>query len=395
MATTSASFARFSVISRPSSSNPQFILFNAAPRTGTPHSRTGSARFRCLAGQTGFFTKLGRLIKEKAKSDVEKLFSGFSKTRSNLAVIDELLLYWNLADTDRVLDELEEALLVSDFGPRITIKIVENLREDIFSGKLKSGNEIKEALKRNVLELLTSKGSKTELQLGYRKPAVIMIVGVNGGGKTTSLGKLAYRLKNEGAKILMAAGDTFRAAASDQLEIWAERTGCEIVVAESEKAKASSVLSQAVKKGKELGFDIVLCDTSGRLHTNYSLMEELISCKKSVAKVVPGAPNCYYCNLGTSFLPGCRFSSVVNFSEILLVLDGTTGLNMLPQAREFNDVVGVTGLVLTKLDGSARGGCVVSVVDELGIPVKFVGVGEGVEDLQPFDAEAFVNAIFM
>ncbi|KAG5037040.1 hypothetical protein JHK82_017814 [Glycine max] len=392
MATTSASFASFSVILRPSSSNPQFFLFNVAPRTGTSHSRTRSTRFRCSAGQTGFFTKLGRLIKEKAKSDVEKLFSGFSKTRSNLAVIDELLLYWNLADTDRVLDELEEALLVSDFGPRITIKIVENLREDIFSGKLKSGNEIKEALKRNVLELLTSKGSKTELQLGYRKPAVIMIVGVNGGGKTTSLGKkktlrypkpcqldqllfagkLAYRLKNEGAKILMAAGDTFRAAASDQLEIWAGRTGCEIVVAESEKAKASSVLSQAVKKGKELGFDIVLCDTSGRLHTNYSLMEELISCKKSVAKVIPGAPN-----------------------EILLVLDGTTGLNMLPQAREFNDVVGVTGLILTKLDGSARGGCVVSVVDELGIPVKFVGVGEGVEDLQPFDAESFVNAIFI
>ncbi|ESW06995.1 hypothetical protein PHAVU_010G093600 [Phaseolus vulgaris] len=371
MATISASLARFCVISRPSS-NSQYILFNVAPRTGTPNSRTGSARFRCSAGQTGFFTKLGRLIKEKAKSDVEKVFSGFSKTRNNLAVIDELLLYWNLADTDRVLDELEEALLVSDFGPKITIKIVENLREDILSGKLKSGNEIKEALKRNVLELLTSKGSKTELQLGFRKPAVIMIVGVNGGGKTTSLGKLAYRLKNEGAKILLAAGDTFRAAASDQLEIWAERTGCEIVMAESEKAKASSVLSQAVKKGKQLGFDVVLCDTSGRLHTNYSLMEELISCKKSVAKVIPGAPN-----------------------EILLVLDGTTGLNMLPQAREFNDVVGVTGLILTKLDGSARGGCVVSVVDELGIPVKFVGVGEGVEDLQPFDADAFVNAIFM
>ncbi|KAL5161048.1 Cell division protein FtsY, chloroplastic [Glycine soja] len=404
MATTSASFASFSVILRPSSSNPQFFLFNVAPRTGTSHSRTRSTRFRCSAGQTGFFTKLGRLIKEKAKSDVEKLFSGFSKTRSNLAVIDELLLYWNLADTDRVLDELEEALLVSDFGPRITIKIVENLREDIFSGKLKSGNEIKEALKRNVLELLTSKGSKTELQLGYRKPAVIMIVGVNGGGKTTSLGKLAYRLKNEGAKILMAAGDTFRAAASDQLEIWAGRTGCEIVVAESEKAKASSVLSQAVKKGKELGFDIVLCDTSGRLHTNYSLMEELISCKKSVAKVIPGAPNvssslvmmyveefakekCLSLNL---------FSISLSYiHEILLVLDGTTGLNMLPQAREFNDVVGVTGLILTKLDGSARGGCVVSVVDELGIPVKFVGVGEGVEDLQPFDAEAFVNAIFI
>lgn len=198
-----------------------------------------------------------------------------------------------------------------------------------------------------------------------------MIIGVNGGGKTTSLGKLAYRLKNEGAKVLLAAGDTFRAAASDQLEIWAERTGCEIVAIETDKAKASSVLTQAVKRGKEQGYDIVLCDTSGRLHTNYSLMEELVACKKAIGKVLPRAPN-----------------------EILLVLDGTTGLNMLPQAREFNEVVGVTGFILTKLDGSARGGCVVSVVDELGIPVKFVGVGEGVEDLQPFDAEEFVNAIF-
>ncbi|KAL4393449.1 hypothetical protein AHAS_Ahas02G0053100 [Arachis hypogaea] len=336
-----------SVISRPFyNSQPQFAFFRTGKLGSVPDS---GGRFRCMAGQTGFFTKLGRLIKEKAKSDVEKIFSGgFTKTRKNLVVIDELLLYWNLSDTDRVLDELEEALLVSDFGPKITIKIVEILREDILSGKLKSGTEIKEALKQNVLDLLTTKGSKTELQLGFRKPAVIMIVGVNGGGKTTSLGKLAYRLKKEGAKILMAAGDTFRAAASDQLEIWAERTDCEIVRAESEKAKASSVLTQAVKKGKELGFDIVLCDTSGRLHTNYSLMEELISCRKAVSKVVAGAPN-----------------------EILLVLDGTTGLNMLPQAREFNEVVGVTGLILTKLDGSARGGCVVSVVDELGIPVKF------------------------
>ncbi|KAI8572201.1 hypothetical protein RHMOL_Rhmol01G0179500 [Rhododendron molle] len=341
-----------------------------------PRTRPGHSRFRCSAGQTGFFSKLGRLIKEKAKSDVDKLFSGFSKTRDNLAVVDELLLYWNLSETDRVLDELEEALLVADFGPKITIKIVECLREDIYAGKLKSGSEIKDALKRSVLELLTTKGTKMELQLGFRKPAVIMIVGVNGGGKTTSLGKLAHRLKKEGAKILMAAGDTFRAAASDQLEIWAERTGCEIVVAEKGKAKASSVLSKAVKRGKQGGFDVVLCDTSGRLHTNYSLMEELIACKNAVGKVVAGAPN-----------------------EILLVLDGTTGLNMLPQAREFNEnlqwqVVGITGLILTKLDGSARGGCVVSVVDELGIPVKFVGVGEGVEDLQPFDAEAFVSAVF-
>ncbi|KAG6536940.1 hypothetical protein ZIOFF_002018 [Zingiber officinale] len=150
--------------------------------------RRKSSGRRCAAGQTGFFTRLGRLIKEKAKSDVDKLFSGFSKTRESLSVVDELLLYWNLADTDRVLDELKEALLVSDFGPKISFKIVDSLREDILAGKLKSRSEIKEALKTSVLQLLTSKGSKTELQLGFRKPAVIMIVGVNGGGKTTSLG---------------------------------------------------------------------------------------------------------------------------------------------------------------------------------------------------------------
>ncbi|NP_001105732.1 chloroplast srp54 receptor 1 [Zea mays] len=333
--------------------------------------RAGLLRCSAAAGQAGFFTRLGRLIKEKAKSDVEKLFSGFSKTRENLSVVDELLTYWNLADTDRVLDDLEEALLVSDFGPKISFRIVDTLREEIRDGKLKSGAEIKAALKRCILELLTSKGGNSELNLGFRKPAVIMIVGVNGGGKTTSLGKLAYRFKNEGVKVLMAAGDTFRAAARDQLEVWAERTGSEIVIDNDKKAQPPAVLSQAVKRGKREGFDVVLCDTSGRLHTNYGLMEELVSCKKVLAKALPGAPN-----------------------EILLVLDGTTGLNMLQQAREFNDVVGVTGFILTKLDGTARGGCVVSVVDELGIPVKFIGVGEGMEDLQPFDAEAFVEAIF-
>ncbi|CAO2196176.1 unnamed protein product [Urochloa humidicola] len=322
----------------------------------SPSRRAGLLRCAAAAGQAGFFTRLGRLIKEKAKSDVEKLFSGFSKTRENLSVVDELLTYWNLADTDRVLDELEEALLVSDFGPKISFKIVDTLREEIRDGKLKSGSEIKAALKRCILQLLTSKGGNSELNLGFRKPAVIMIVGVNGGGKTTSLGKLAHRFKKEGVKVLMAAGDTFRAAARDQLEVWAERTGSEIVIDNDKKAQPPAVLSQAVKRG---------------LHTNYGLMEELVSCKKVIAKALPGAPN-----------------------EILLVLDGTTGLNMLQQAREFNDVVGVTGFILTKLDGTARGGCVVSVVDELGIPVKFIGVGEGVEDLQPFDAEAFVEAIF-
>ncbi|KAJ0483834.1 putative signal recognition particle, SRP54 subunit, GTPase domain, AAA+ ATPase [Helianthus annuus] len=352
-------------ISNPSSTtvfhhlSPPHLLRLHSPPTGGPHFST----LRCSAAgsETGFFTKLGRLIKEKAKKDVEKIFSVDLRKRE---IIWRLLMSCCCIGICRIRIEFwmrlkRLALLVSDFGPKITIKIVESLRDDIYAGKLKSGTEIKDALKKSVLDILTTKGAKTELNLGFRKPAVIMIVGVNGGGKTTSLGKLAYRLKSEGASILLAAGDTFRAAASDQLEILGR------------KNRLRDFLSQAVKKGKEQGFDIVLCDTSGRLHTNYSLMEELIACKKAIAKIVNGAPN-----------------------EILLVLDGTTGLNMLPQAREFNEVVGITGYILTKLDGSARGGCVVSVVDELGIPVKFVGVGEGVKDLQPFEAEAFVNAIF-
>jgi len=328
---------------------------------------------RCEAGsqKVGFLGRLGRVIKEKAKSDIQLLFSGFSKTRENLAVVDELLTYWNLDESENILDELEEALLVSDFGPKTAMKIVDNLRKDILAGRLKSGPQIKESLKKNIVKLLTEKVSSTELQLGTSRPAVLMIVGVNGGGKTTTIGKLANRFNKEGVKVLMAAGDTFRAAAGEQLEVWAQRTGSEIVMPEAAKARPAAVLSQAVRRGVDEGFDIVLCDTSGRLHTNYNLMEELRGCKRAIGKALPNAPN-----------------------EVLLVLDGTTGLNMLPQAREFNQVVGVTGFILTKLDGTARGGCVVSVVDELSIPVKFVGIGEGLNDLQPFDAESFVNALF-
>lgn len=332
-----------------------------------------SVRCRGASERVGFFGKLGKVIKEKAKSDIERLFSGFTKTRENLSVIDELLTYWNLEQTESMLDELEEALLVADFGPRTTLKIVDTIRKDVLGGKLKTGPEIRIALKKKIVALLTDKAASTELQLGTKKPAVLLIVGVNGGGKTTSLGKLAHRLKKEDGqlKILMAAGDTFRAAASEQLEVWAKRSSCEIVVGEGEKPRPAAVISQAVRKGINEGFDIVLADTSGRLHTNYNLMEELRACKRAVGNALAGAPN-----------------------EVLLVLDGTTGLNMLPQAREFNQVVGVTGFVLTKLDGTSRGGCVVSVVDELGIPVKFVGVGEGLDDLQPFDPQGFVDALF-
>ncbi|CAI5471185.1 unnamed protein product [Closterium sp. Yama58-4] len=319
----------------------------------------------------GFLGRLGRVIKEKAQSDFDRVFKGVTKTRESLKVVDELLTYWNLNEADNILEELEEALIVADFGPRTAIRIVDGIREEIKAGQLKTGKEIKEALKRAIVKLLTDKAPVTALELGTSKPAVVMIVGVNGGGKTTTIGKLSHRFNNEGAKVLLAAGDTFRAAASEQLEVWAERTGASFLRGEGEKTRPATVLANAVRKASAEGFDILLADTSGRLHTNFNLMEELKACKRAVAKTLPGAPN-----------------------EVLLVLDGTTGLNMLPQAREFNQAVGVTGFVLTKLDGTARGGCVASVVDDLGIPVKFVGVGEGMEDLQPFNAEAFVDALF-
>ena len=221
------------------------------------------------------------------------------------------------------------------------------------------------------MSLLASRVGTAELSFSA-SPAVVLVVGVNGGGKTTTVGKLANKLVQGGARVLLVPGDTFRAAAGEQLAVWAERAGAAFHEAE-EGARPHAVVYSALEAaltGKTV-VDVVLADTSGRLHTNAGLMEELAKVKKTVAKRYAGAPH-----------------------ETLLVLDGTTGLNMLPQAREFNSAVGLTGLILTKLDGSARGGAIVSVVDELGLPVKFVGVGEGIDDLQPFDARAFVDALF-
>ena len=261
---------------------------------------------------------------------------------------------------------------MADFGPRTALKIVDEIREEVRDGKLKTGEDIRSALKASIMHVLRERGGSTDLVLQDDvKPAVLLVVGVNGGGKTTTIGKIAHKFGQQGASVVLAAGDTFRAAAAEQLEEWARRSGAEIVRAQHENSRPDTVLYQAVDKAVTGGADVVLCDTSGRLHTNYSLMDELTKCKKSVSKRLPGAPH-----------------------EVLLVLDGTTGLNMLNQAKEFNESVGLTGIILTKLDGTARGGAVVSVVDELGVPVKFVGVGEGIDDLQPFDPESFVDALF-
>ncbi|KAK3250432.1 hypothetical protein CYMTET_40188, partial [Cymbomonas tetramitiformis] len=242
----------------------------------------------------------------------------------------------------------------------------------LLAGKLKTSEDLKAALKTTLVQLLTERAGDGTLNTVEEPPFVIMVIGVNGGGKTTSIGKLASRFTQEGAKVFLASGDTFRAAAHEQLMTWSERADATMCPYE-ENAKPSAVMYRAVEAAaaKDSGCDILIADTSGRLHTNSGLMDELAKCKLSMGKAMENAPH-----------------------EVLLVLDGTTGLNMLNQAREFHEQIGVTGLVLTKLDGTAKGGCVVSVVDELGIPVKFVGVGEGIDDLQPFDAQAFVDALF-
>lgn len=260
---------------------------------------------------------------------------------------------------------------MSDFGPKTSFKIVDQIRQQVQDGQLKTGDEIRAALKSSIVKLLVERGPTTELQLAEAKPAVVLVVGVNGGGKTTTIGKLAHKFATQGASVVLAAGDTFRAAAAEQLEEWAQRSQAQIIRAPNEKTRPDTVLYQAVDTAIASNADIVLCDTSGRLHTNWSLMDELAKCKRSITKRLDDAPH-----------------------EVLLVLDGTTGLNMLNQAKEFNEAVQLSGIILTKLDGTARGGAVVSVVDELGVPVKFVGVGEGIDDLQVFDPERFVDALF-
>jgi len=322
----------------------------------------------------GLLAKLGRVLKEKAAGDLDRFVKGTTKTRERLGLVEELLTFWSLEDYEDQLDELEEALIAADFGPKTALKLVDMLREELKGGHIKDTQQLRAALKASLVQLLepaggsSSSGSALDLR---GSPAVILVVGVNGAGKTTTIGKLAHRLSKEGARVMLAPGDTYRAAAAEQLAEWARRSGSKMA-AFKEGGRPGGVLAAACNKAKQSkDVDVVVCDTAGRLHTAYALMEELTGCKRSIANVLPKQP-----------------------CETLLVLDGTTGLNMLTQAREFNDAVPVTGLILTKLDGSARGGAVVSVVDTLGLPVKFIGVGEGLDDLQPFNPETFAEALF-
>ena len=265
---------------------------------------------------------------------------------------------------DEFYDGLEETLILADIGAEAAVDTVAQLRKRVSQRLLTRAEEVKDAL-RDILRSKLEVGDSALVLEG--KPAVVLVIGVNGVGKTTSIGKLAARLKAEGKKVLLCAGDTFRAAAADQLEIWAGRAGVDIV-RQHEGADPGAVLFDALQAAKARGADVVLCDTAGRLHNKQNLMNELAKLRKIIDRECPDS--------------SC---------ETLLVLDATTGQNGLIQARTFKETAGLTGIILTKLDGTAKGGIVVAIAQELNVPVKFVGVGEGIDDLKPFDAKEFVQ----
>ena len=296
----------------------------------------------------------------------EKLGEGLRKTRDS--IFGSIAGLVNAGEfTDERYDDLEEQLILADTGADVAMRLVEELRQEVRRKHLKTGADALEALKGIIREMLRADG---EMQLSGR-PAVVLVIGVNGVGKTTSIAKLAHLYKQQGKRVMLAAGDTFRAAAAEQLCVWAERADVP-VVKHNEGADPAAVLFDAVQSAAARGYDMVICDTAGRLHNKKNLMDEL----SKISRVVHKA---------------CGTASV----ETLLVLDAITGQNAISQASQFIDAAGATGIVLTKLDGTAKGGAVISIKAKLGLPVRFVGVGEGMDDLMEFDPDAFVDALFL
>jgi fused signal recognition particle receptor len=299
-----------------------------------------------------FFDKLKEGLFKTKQSINEKLNNVFKNFRK----VDEALL-----------EELEDALILSDVGANASSMIIDKLRDKIKLQNIQDADKVKDVLKEEIVKILEEKDCKLSLDT---KPSVILVVGVNGAGKTTSIGKISANLKNEGKRILVAAADTFRAAAIEQLEVWTDRAGVDLIK-RAEGSDPASVVFDAVKETKQRNYDVLIIDTAGRLHTKKNLMDELGKMQRILDKELPEASQ-----------------------EILLVLDGTTGQNALVQAKEFADVTKITGIVLTKLDGTAKGGVVIGICSELDIPVKLIGVGEQLDDLQQFSAKDFVNALF-
>lgn len=274
-------------------------------------------------------------------------------------------IVWETIDDD-FYDELEDSLIMADLGATVAHDAVKKLRDVVYQKSIQRGDDVKQALRDILIEKLNVGDTALDLST---KPSVVLVIGVNGVGKTTSIGKIAHRLKGEGKRVLLCAADTFRAAAADQLEIWANRADCEIVRS-VEGADPGAVLFDSLAAAKARNVDVVLCDTAGRLHNKVNLMNELSKLRKIIDRELPDAAK-----------------------ETLLVLDATTGQNGLQQAKGFRETAGLTGIILTKLDGTAKGGICVAIAQELGVPVKYVGLGEGIDDLQPFNAEEYVKAL--
>ncbi len=299
----------------------------------------------------GFFNKLKEGLSKTKNSFNEKMNNVFSNFRK----VDEDLL-----------EELEEVLIMSDVGVDTSIKIINNLRNRIKREKIEDEEGVKQALREEIKKIFDTVDEGINLETS---PSVILVVGVNGVGKTTSIGKIANRLKQDGKKVVIAAADTFRAAAVEQLEVWANRANCDIVK-RNEGADPASVVYDAIKITKEKGADVLICDTAGRLHNKKYLMDELEKIKKVIDKELPDASK-----------------------EILMVLDATTGQNAISQIKAFKETVDINGVILTKLDGTAKGGAVIGIVSENKIPVKFIGVGEQIDDMEKFNSDDFVKAL--
>ena len=299
---------------------------------------------------------------------LDRLKAGIEKTRSGILDRLEDALAGRREIDAALLDEIEETLYTADIGVATTTEIIDRLRERVDRNLLSDGDELKRLIREHLLEVL--EGAERPMPHVAEPPAVVMVVGVNGSGKTTTIGKLAHRYQTEGRKVLLCAADTFRAAAIEQLEIWGQRTATD-VIRQKPGSDPSAVIFDALHAAKARKVDYVIVDTAGRLHTKDNLMSELEKMRRTATRVVPGSPH-----------------------EVLLVLDATTGQNGLEQARRFTESSGVTGIVLSKLDGTAKGGVVVAITRELNLPIRYIGVGEKAGDLLPFDPEQFIASIF-
>lgn len=316
-----------------------------------------------------FFKKLRDSIANKTESVTKQFKDGLEKTRKGLVEkVSDLVIRRKKID-EEFYEELEEILIGADVGVNTVMNLIEDLRVEVKKRKIEDAAELQPVLSEKLTNLLRGE-QNNELKMNPDGITVILFVGVNGVGKTTTIGKLAHRFKQEGKKVIMAAGDTFRAGAIEQLEVWGQRAGVDVIKQQSGSDPAA-VMYDAVQAAKQRGADVLICDTAGRLQNKSNLMDELNKIYRVIQREIPEAPH-----------------------EVLMVLDATTGQNALNQAKLFGEKSGVTGLVLTKLDGTAKGGIVVAIRQELDLPVKLVGLGEKIDDLQPFDSEQFVHALF-